>query len=107
MKEYAATIVAVLLFFVTPPMIRLIDPTAGIYDAGVLQNINLTIISFCIYMTVTWTVIKNIWPDIGEYAKSGLFGVDFKNITSWQRLKVFLCLYLSLFALLAILSRSY
>ncbi|RZL01295.1 MAG: hypothetical protein EOO89_30175, partial [Pedobacter sp.] len=48
-KEHSALITVVVLFFVSAKVLRWIDPTAGVFDAGVLQVINLTLVKYAVY----------------------------------------------------------
>ncbi|MBB2149175.1 hypothetical protein [Pedobacter gandavensis] len=106
LKEYTALIVAVLLFFVSPFILHYLDPVAATYDAGVFQVINLAVIQFCVYMAITWTVVKNIWPAIGQYFKTS-FNHDFKDLSKWQKVSISLSVYFLVFLFLVLLSRVF
>lgn len=65
--EYVLMLAAVLLFLVSPYFLRWYDPTAGTFDVGVLQ-VNITsIISLCIFCSVSWLMLKVIWPDLRNF----------------------------------------
>lgn len=104
-KEATALTTGILLFFAANVILRWLDPTAATYDAGVLQIINFSVLSFAVYQAITWSVVKNIWPAIGLYFKE-LFNKDFLNLTPWQRICVSLFIYFSVFAFLVVLSRT-
>src|SRR5690606_7712181 len=91
-KEYAALIAMLSLFFISPYLLRALDPTAATFDAGVLQVIIVTLIQFSIFMAVTWSVVNTIWPDLGRYFKIHFSG-EFNTLSSWQRVKVSLFVY--------------
>ncbi|MGY4385638.1 hypothetical protein ACVWYN_002684 [Pedobacter sp. UYP24] len=103
-KEYIALIMAFVVFFISPYLLKMIDPTAGAYDAGVLQVIIMAIVQFAVFQAVTWSVVKNIWPAIGLYMKN-FFNNEFLNLSSWQRICVSLFVYFSILAVLVTLSR--
>lgn len=104
LKEHFAILGALATFFIYPYVIRWIEPTAATYDAGVLQIIVITIIMFTIFQWAVWQVVKNLWPELGRYFKTE-FNSDFKSLDKWQKQKISLCIYFSLFAALVVLSR--
>jgi hypothetical protein len=104
LKEYTALIMALVVFFAFPYIVRLWDPTAGSYDAGVLQVIVMATVQFAIYQAITWSVVKNIWPAIGVYMKS-FFNNDFLNLEPWQRIMFSLFVYFAVLSALVTLSR--
>lgn len=103
-KEHLAIVAALASFFLYPYAIRLIDPTASTYDAGVLQIIVISIIMLTIFQWATWRVVNGIWPALADYAKT-LFNNDFKQLQPWQKVKIFLLVYFSLLAAFVLLSR--
>ena len=96
-KEHLAIVLAIASFFLYPYVIRLIDPTAATYDAGVLQIIVISIIMLTIFQWATWRIVNGLWPALADYAKH-FFNNDFKSLPSWQKIKVFLFVYFSLLA---------
>ena len=104
LREYATLFAALLLFFVSPHVLRWVDPTAGSYDAGVLQVIIMAILQFCVFQAFVWFTIKLIWPGVALYIQTS-FNHDLKSLEKWQKVFLSLVLYLSLFLLLALLSR--
>ncbi|WP_143007881.1 hypothetical protein [Pedobacter antarcticus] len=104
LKEYTALIMAFVVFFTSPWLLRLVDPTAGSYDAGVLQVMIISVVQFAVFQAVTWSVVKNIWPAIGIYMKS-LFNSDFLILQPWQKISFSLLVYFSVFLALVLLSR--
>jgi hypothetical protein len=103
-KEHLAIFAAIAAFFAYPYVIRLLDPTAGTYDAGVLQIIVISVVMFVIFQWATWQVIKSIWPSLGQYAEH-FFNNDFKDLLPWQKLRVFLFVYFSVLAAFVFLSK--
>ncbi len=47
-----------MLFFVSPPIYRLIDPTAGHYDAGYIQPIIYAMIVFSFASAFAWLMLR-------------------------------------------------
>jgi hypothetical protein len=104
LKEYTALIVAFVVFFTSPFLLRMLDPTAGTYDAGVLQVMIIGVVQFAVFQAITWSIVKNIWPAIGMYMKN-YFNSDFLNLTPCKRIYISLFVYFSVFVLLVALSR--
>ena len=104
-KEYLLIIIAILLFFLSPYVFRMIDPTAGVYDIGVLQNNITAIISLLIFQVVAWNVLCFIWPSIHTYFDKH-FVNDFNRLIPWQKIAVSVLLYCFLIHCLVTLSKS-
>jgi hypothetical protein len=103
-NEYIPLAAAVILFWFSPYLLRMIDPTAGTYDVGVLQ-VNITaIIAFCIFQAVVWMALKINWLAIRCYFEDQFIN-DFNTLTSWQRISVSLSVYFLLLYALVLLSR--
>lgn len=103
-KEYSALIIVVVMFFASREIIRWIDPTAGVYDAGVLQVINVTLIQQAFYQLVTWSIVVTLWPAIGNYFKKE-FNLDFQKLTPWKKICTSLFVYFAIFFAQVFLSR--
>jgi len=86
-KEYGAIIANLLLFFVAQYVLRWIDPTAGAYDAGVLQSINLSLVKAAVCFTCGWLAFSAFWPDQKNYLKN-IFNHEFKSLSPWQKVLV-------------------
>ncbi len=103
-KEHTALIVAVALFFIAPRVLRWIDPTSAAYDPGILHTIFVVFIAFSAYQWATWSITKTLWPDIGQYFKSGIFGNDFKSLPAKYKVPIALALYFTILASLVLLT---
>lgn len=102
-KEHIAIIGVVVAFLLYPYVARLYDPTAAAFDPGYLHSVFAALVAFAVFQWVTWSVIKNIWPAIGQYLKSGIFNNDFKDMAPDTKVRVTLCVYGALLAILAFL----
>ena len=103
LKEWTALVVVVLLFFASNSVLRWIDPTAGTYDAGVLQVINFTLVKFAIYSFVTWSCFKVLWPDLGNFMKND-FQFYFKTLQPWQKISISIFVFCFYFLMLVLLN---
>ena len=103
--EYILLTMAVLLFLVSPFLLRCYDPTAGTFDVGVLQ-VNITsIISLFIFCSVSWLMLKVIWPDLRNFFENE-FGDAFKSLTSWQKILTSLFVYCFIVLVLVMLNQA-
>jgi len=105
--EYIGIAVALLILYIFPVMIRSIDPSAAPIDAGILSAIILAVVAVLIFLSITWWIIRSIWSFFRAYSETSLTTV-FNTLTPWQKIRIYLGFYLSLFfsfviALIAIL----
>ena len=86
---------AVALWIVSPIMLRWVDPTASIYDAGIFQVILFTIIQFLIYHGVVWIILKITWPGLYNFLDDTLEQKVMTNgsITQWEKCKLVLWIF--------------
>jgi hypothetical protein len=91
-NEELTILIAVAVFFFSPYVLRFFDPTAGVYDAGVLQLICVAIIAFSIFQSFNWLVMRIVWPSVRSYFENH-FVFDFNTLTPWQKVKASLSIY--------------
>jgi len=104
LKEYSALVTVVVLFFLSNTVLRWIDPTAGTYDAGVLQIINLSLVMMAVYQIAVWSIFKTLWPDLGIFMKH-YFKETFLQLTPWEKSRLAVSVYGFLLLMLVLLSR--
>ena len=95
--------IAVLLFAGIVPVLRWFDPTAASFDAGIFQIPIFASVQFFIYLSVAWFTFKFVFGNFYRYLITDM-KTDFKNITSWQKLKISYSIFFLLFAALVLLS---
>lgn len=95
---------ALLIFFLSPYALRLIDPTAGSYDAGVLQIILYAAVAMLIFNGLAWMGVKQVFPEIFRFFQEQ-FKNEFQKLTEWQRVKISLFAWAFLLACLVFLAR--
>lgn len=61
-NEFLTVPLAVLLFWLGGAFMRLIDPTAGLFDAGIFQIIIFAVAAFLFLHGVAWVVFKITFP---------------------------------------------
>lgn len=102
-SEYTTLIVAIILFFVSPYILRAIDPTAATYDAGILQQGIVAVILFCAFQAFTWLALNMVWPDLAKYLDT-YFKSDFFKLSVCQKITVSLSVYFLVFFFLVLLA---
>lgn len=55
------------MYFVSPMLYRMIDPTAGAYDAGYLHAINLGLVRAFTASAVAWVMLWMSFPTFYRY----------------------------------------
>ena len=88
--EYVTIPVALALFYVSPWLLRMIDPNAATYDSGVLQVILFTIIQFLFYNAVAWIVFKLTFPKMYKMLDDEIENKVLNNgaITMWEKILI-------------------
>lgn len=103
----------ILLWYFSPVLLRMLDPTAATYDAGIFQIILFTIIQFFIYSGVVWIYMKITFPNVYKWLDN-IFAesLDLNNdlgtkekLTKWQKSQVALWLFSLLFLGIILLAR--
>ncbi len=61
-NELVSIPLAVLLFWIGGSLIRFIDPTAGLFDAGIFQIIIFAVAAFLFLHGIAWIVLKLTFP---------------------------------------------
>jgi glucan phosphoethanolaminetransferase (alkaline phosphatase superfamily) len=88
--------IALLIFFFSAPALRWLDPTAAVFDFGILQKLLLCTLAMLTINTAVFMGIKFNFPSVYDYYKKTL-STDLNHIRPWQRIQLFLWLYVSLF----------
>ena len=100
--------IALILWILSPWLIRIIDPTAGTYDAGIFQVILFTIIQYFIYSAVAWLSFKYTFPEAYRQLDN-MFLLDThspNNLTAWQKSQLVFGFFALSFLALVLLSRT-
>lgn len=96
---------AVLVWIVSIYILRAIDPTSGVFDPGIFQIPLFAIFQFLLYISIAWLVLGIVFGTFKKYLRSEM-KFDFKELTSWQKIKLSYSVFFLLLALLAYLSRT-
>jgi hypothetical protein len=91
-KEYLGIAAVLLLFFVFPQLVRLLDVSAAPIDPGALSAIVMAVLAVLIFKLTTWWLIRIIWPALAVYANFH-FETNFKSLLPCQKVIIFLSFY--------------
>lgn len=59
--------IALALFFLTPRIYRLVDPTAGQFDAGIFHSSIYAVAMLFLFSGIAWLILKIKFPDLKKY----------------------------------------
>jgi hypothetical protein len=93
-------LILLIIWAVSIPFLRWIDPTAAIFDAGIFQIPIYGTILFVFALFISWQVLRVIYSSMHTYLKT-TFKEDFKKFTPWQKTLVSLSVFFLLLFLLA------
>jgi hypothetical protein len=94
-----------ILWMVSIQVLRWLDPTAGVFDAGVFQVPIFAIIQFFVYTSMAWLSLRILYGSLSRYLKTS-FKTDFNALTSWQKIKLSYSVFFALLAVLAYLAKT-
>lgn len=105
--EYVTIPVALALWYFSPRLLRIMDPTSATYDSGVLQVILFTIIQFLFYNAVAWIVFKLTFPKMYKMLDDEIEDKVLNNgsITMWEKIKIVLWVFSLYLISIVLLSR--
>ena len=89
--EFTALMILISLLIAIPPLVRIVDPTAGSVDlGGVLQLTALGAVRVFLILSLLWIVKRISFPTLHEYIERAGFSTDFSKLTPGQRVAAFL-----------------
>jgi hypothetical protein len=89
-----------LIWAASVPILRMFDPTAAVFDAGIFQIPIYGTILFVFALFISWQTLRVIYSSMHWYLKKE-FKNDFPNFTPWQKTLVSLSVFFLLLFLLA------
>lgn len=107
-NEFLTIPIAIFLWYLSPFLLRLIDPTSAVYDAGIFQIILFTIIQFLIYHGVAWFIFKISFPKLYNFLDDKLEDyIKSKEIKEYEKIKYVLWIFSVYLLSLVFLSRVF
>ncbi len=94
-KEYMGLTGLLAVFMLFPAVVRMVDTTAAPIDAGALSAVLMAALAFVLFKSLTWWLIKSIWPVFAGYAEA-CFDSDFMGLEAGRRVLIFMGFYLCL-----------
>jgi len=94
----AALLIASAIFYFSPSLLRMLDPTAGTFDVGYLQRPLVAAAWFFFVDFCVWTIIQTNWKTADRWIDSGGFRRDWESLLPRQRIAYFM---VTIFVLLA------
>ena len=103
-SELVTIPIALILWWLSPLILRGLDSTAATYDAGIFQAILFAIIAFFILIGVVWIYMKISFPKVYKFLDQA-FGKNldpeqadisfskYTNLTLWQKSVLVLWLF--------------
>lgn len=101
-----ALVVALGLFLGLGPLLKHIDPTAGVIDLGALHLLVFGTAKFLLGTFLAWLVISLDWGIFDKYIDSGALVDDFKELRPDIKLKLLVFLFIGLLVTFALCVRG-
>lgn len=73
----------ILVWLISPWLIREIDPTAATFDFAVFQKIIFALVAFCVFSFSSWMLIRIQFPAVFRYL-ANQFDQDFDSLNQTQ-----------------------
>jgi hypothetical protein len=103
--EFVTLPIALCVWLVSVPVLRMLDATAAVFDAGIFQIPVFSTIQMLVYLAVAWAVLKLVFGRFYKFMRNEMKW-NFEQLTPWQKLKLAYSVYFLLFASLVLLARS-
>jgi len=88
LEKMMLAIILVLGWHTLPKVLRSIEPTAALLDAGIWQLILLALLSYVGLLQLSWWLLYRFWQSLGLLNITDMVSL-FKQLTSWQQLSFF------------------
>ena len=95
--------IALVVWIISIPLLRLFDNTSAVYDAGVFQVIIFSVIQLLVYASIAWLVMGLLFGTYRKYLINEL-KPDFNKLSAWQKLTISYFIFFSLLLSLVLLS---
>lgn len=105
-NEFITIPIAFILWILSPLLLRMMDPTSAVYDAGIFQVILFTTIQMLFYNGIIWFILKITWPQLYHFLNDIFeFTGDVKGLSTWEKVKIVLSIFAIYFLGIILLSR--
>lgn len=83
-NEFITVPVAIGLFWFVRPVLRFIDPTAGVFDLGIMHVFFAGLVIYLLVIAAVWLIIRLTYKVLYLYLDVQ-FEVDFKTLSNYQK----------------------
>ena len=94
---------ALIVWILSVWLLRLIDPTSGVFDAGVFQIPIFAVLQLFVYVSIAWLILGSVFGTFRKYLLTNL-KTDFNTLSKWQKIKISYFIFLTLLLCLVALS---
>lgn len=94
------------LFFGLGPLLRHIDPTAGVIDIGALHLLVFGSVKFLLGVFMVWLVVAFDWAPFDKYLDTEAFADDFRDLHPETKAKLLVYLFIGLLITFALCTRG-
>lgn len=83
-NEFVTVPVALGLFWFIRPIMRYIDPTAGVFDLGIIHVFFAGLVIYLLVIAAVWLIVRLTYKVLYIYLDVQ-FEVDFKTLSNYQK----------------------
>lgn len=83
-NEFVTIPIAFTLFWFARPLLRWVDPTSGVFDAGVLHVFFAGLVIYLLSIAAIWLLIRLTYKFLYVYLDVQI-EIDFKTLTNFQK----------------------
>lgn len=94
---------ALIVWILSVWLLRVIDPTSGVFDAGVFQIPIFAVLQLFVYVSIAWLILGAVFGTFRKYLLTNL-KTDFNTLSKWQKIKISYFIFLTLLLCLVALS---
>jgi hypothetical protein len=95
--------IALAAWVISLDMLRWLDGTSGVFDAGVFQIIIFAIIQLFVYVSIAWMLFGITFGTLRMYLKYN-YKKEFEKLSAWQRIILSYAVFFALLFALVLLS---
>jgi len=100
--ELLSVPIAFFVWIVSIPLLRWMDPTSAVYDAGVFQVLIFAVLQLFVYVSIAWLILGLVFGTARKFLLNE-FKDAFNTLEGWKKIIVSYGLFLSLlFSLVAL-----
>ena len=103
--EFVTLSVIIGVWLLSAGLLREMDPTAAVFDAGIFQIPIFAIFQFILFISLAWIMLGIAFTTFQNYLQTDMKN-DFKNLTPWERIRLAYFVYFGLLFSLILLAKT-